>query len=265
MTTIIKSNKTFTGSRSLGALSSVTQTPQEIYDAYAARVTADGGTIGDPIATLAAITAAYNADYLRRSAIAVSPRWGYKATGSQLTKLYNLAGLIDGVCTTGVLLDTSAGHNRIDFTSTGSITFSGAKLLNGNGLAVALNGNAAGQVRCAFTPSGGLGWLIDQFGVAAVYENLVQKFGSNPEYSTTAEQAHAILIEQAEKRITGVRDGLPMKAVTAVFTALTSGATANIVFNRVSGTTSKVPELWYLNNASIDSAMSISFDLGARY
>lgn len=265
MTTIIKSNKTFTGSRSLGALSSVTQTPQEIYYAYAARVTSDGGTIGDAAATLAAITSAYNADYLRRAAIAVSPRWGYKATGSQLTKLYNLAGLIDGVCTTGVLLDASAGHNRIDFTSSGSITFSGAKLLNGNGLAVALNGNAAGQVRCAFTPSGGLAWLIDQFGVAAVYENLVQKFGSNPEYSSAAEQAHAILIEQAEKRITGVRDGVPMKSVTAVFTAIASGATANVVFNRVSGTTSKVPELWYLNNASIESAMSVSYDLGARY
>jgi hypothetical protein len=228
-------------------------------------VVTDGGTIGDASATLAAITAAQNSDYLRRSEIAVSPRWGYKAVGSQLTKLYNLAGLIDGVCTTGVLLDTSAGHNRIDFTSTGSITFSSAKILKGNGLAVALNGNAAGQVRCAFTPPAGLAWLIDQFGVAAVYENLVQKFGSNPEYSSTAEQAHAVMIEQSEKRITGVRDGVSMKAVTAVFTAIASGATGNIVFNRVSGSSSKVPELWYLNNAAIDSTLAVCYDLAVRY
>lgn len=92
MALIIKSDRAYTGTATLKSVLDVAQTAQDYYDEYAARVVADGGTIINAAATLAAITWAKGRGVLA-SATAVSASWGVKVDGSNnILKIYGFNG-----------------------------------------------------------------------------------------------------------------------------------------------------------------------------
>lgn len=88
MALIFKSNNKYTGGLVLKSVVDVTQTAQEFYDEYAAWVTADGGEIINPTATLNAITWAKKLGVLGKSH-AISASWGIKKDASgKVLKVY---------------------------------------------------------------------------------------------------------------------------------------------------------------------------------
>lgn len=257
MTVIIKSNKTFTGATSMGLLSEVTRTAQDIYNEYEDRVLADGGTIAEPTVTLQAISDAINRGYFYGTEIAVSPRWGMKLSGSNIVKVYNLTGGPDGIASGTVPLDTStAAYNLMS----GLVQFSNAVLLSGNGMCSLMTKRAGSSYSSESFTSGGT-WTAYHGNITRVDAPSETIFSGNPQYGASAiPNAHGLLVEMAEKRITGVLDGIQIKSASASFTAIPSGATSTINLSM----SNKVMEFWHLKDANLKTAMSAVYDVRQR-
>lgn len=94
------------------------------YTDYIARVTADGGVITDTDATLAAFTAIEAAGAFGGLALGISPRFGVKLSGSDITKFYNIADNdLDGTTVGTIARDTSGGWAKAVFAAGATITF----------------------------------------------------------------------------------------------------------------------------------------------
>lgn len=267
MTTIIKSNKPFTGSTALGSLSRVTKTANDLYDDYDARVTLDGGKVQDPAATLAAITAALKGDYFYRTAFAVSPRWGIKTTGSAINKFYSLVGSVDGVCVGSVDLDTTTAAFNLAVLNTEAdkIDFAGASLLKGSGMCMGIAAYTSSTAsKLTFTTGGEL-WANFTYNVTRLdIAGTTGKFAANPEYAVASLDAHTILVEMGAKRFSGVQNGTLKKVMTGTFTEIASGATATVSCVLGSGSNLRISELWHLDDANQAAAMNLSQDMGDR-
>ena len=99
------------GTRLSGA--NLTTTPQAWFNAYEAVVLADGGTIVDEAATLAAIEWAHDVGQLGKCR-AVSASWGVKLSGTDVVKVYGLGGELFTVVGTGTISHiTNAGAGTL--------------------------------------------------------------------------------------------------------------------------------------------------------
>lgn len=88
------------------------------YTEYAARVVADGGVITDAAACQAAIEAIEAGCDFAGLAVGISPRWGVKLSGSNITKFYNIADNDkDGTVTGTIARDTSGDYAFAEFTT----------------------------------------------------------------------------------------------------------------------------------------------------
>lgn len=120
MSIIIKSNNALsTSSAGFGTTKMLNTTVQAEFDAYKARVIADGGVIKDEARTLSAFNMLFNNKMYGNMNTAVSGTFGVKLdTNSGITKLYAIDGtdLIGTAYGTGVLPKLDA-NNNIDFSS----------------------------------------------------------------------------------------------------------------------------------------------------
>lgn len=118
MSIITKSNNLLSGS-GLGTTKMLNTTVQAEFDAYKARVLADGGVIKDEARTLSAFNLLFNNKMYGNLNTAVSGTFGVKLdTNGSITKLYAIDGtdLIGTAYGTGVLPKLDA-NNNIDFTT----------------------------------------------------------------------------------------------------------------------------------------------------
>lgn len=268
MTLILKSNIAFAGSADLGEVSAVTRSAADIYAAYEARVTADGGIIQDSTATLAAITAALAGGYFWPAAIAVSARWGIKLSGSQIVKFYNLIpDGVDGISQGTVDLDTTTeayptalfnlqAQDKISFTAVplnvgGNIGFASSHRFTTTGMILDFTANAAVHSYRSYA-----GRLI---------VGGVTKIEATPDFATPSKSGVGIFVEQSVPRFTIFLDGLHRKVTTNSFTPIAVGATADMSYYMGISTASYGIELWYLNAATFAAMQNLSLTLGDLY
>jgi hypothetical protein len=266
MTTIFKANRAFTGPKSLGSLSAVTKTPSDLYTEYSTRVTADGGVIQDAAATLAAITSAINTDYFYRSSVALSPSWGTKRSGSNIAKFYNLVGTADAVVTGTIALDTTTEAFALaDMSAAGcSLKVTGASLLAGEAMFMThTSWYSSSDIRYSVL-NGAQEWLLYEAPME-LYVGGVKIAAASPEFAAVSKNAIGALISQnGDGKISLVVDGLIKKIVTSSFAPITTGATGDISLVRT-GANTRMAELWYMNNASVISAMALADSMNSRY
>jgi hypothetical protein len=270
MTLILKSNVTYSGPAGLSDIALVSRSAADIYTAYAARVAADGGTIGDAAACLAAITAAITGGYFYKSAIAVSARWGRKVSGSDITKFYNLVDSTKDGTVTGTLgLDTTTlAWNTALWNSADVVTFLNVNVnKTGNmgfvGSTYRINDGAG--LNLLFTPAGGQLWGYRDFDTALVGINSVTKLSSAPDYLVPDNCAVGFMVEQASNKFYFWQDGAERKNTTDTFVPLANNTVANVTISRGAIGDTYLNEYWYLNAATYDSVAACSFDVGVRY
>jgi hypothetical protein len=276
MTTILKSNAAYAGAASLSNVSVLTKRAVDLYADYASRVAADGGVVLDPAECLAAIQSALDGDYYYRMAAAVSPRWGRKVSGANITKLYNLRGAIDGIMTGSVLLDTStvSGKQLAEFQGGDVMTLTGLTVLASaaQGLAVLQcehqsSGITGGMT--SFTPVASA-WDFQHIGSPKLFVGGAQKFTGSPQYATSSLAAHAMRIEMGSQLVSAFIDGALVKAAAASggFTAIAGGATATVTFT-TGGGVPRMGEWWFLNSVGdmpgVNAMMRATADVGGRY
>lgn len=275
MTINLKSNNAYAGASTLTNVDVLTKSASDIYDAYAARVTADGGTVGDAAACEAVIQSALDGGYFYRIAAAVSPKWGRKVSGSNITKLYSLRGTIDAVITGTVPLDTTTvvGEHLAEIGSGDSFSFTGLTVLATGATGLAVLGvdyaTVSGSIlQTTFTPAAEA-WALNNgltFHTLAVAG--VAKFTSNPEYAGVSLAADLMQVDMVQKRVIGIRDGVQMKVLVPAFTAIAEGATATVAVTRT-GASPYLAERWIFNDAGdmpgVLAMMAASFDAGARH
>lgn len=92
MVAVFSSNTPYGGSIPLPTLAQIAYTPAELFDAFEARVIADGGEIISEAATLEAITYLQSARLYGRLSVCASPRWGVKKSSGRYAKWYSLDG-----------------------------------------------------------------------------------------------------------------------------------------------------------------------------
>lgn len=265
MTTIIKSNATYTGSGTLGSIAQITQSAQDIYNAYEARVTTDGGIIQEPASCLEAIERAVDRGYFFGTEIAISARWGIRLSSTNIAKFYNLGRGPDGVSVGLIPLDTVSESYALAALDTKKITFSGPTLLRGNSMAhVAATIYTVTAMRAAFT-SAGEAWSYFFGNLTRVDINGVgSKFATSPEYGRSSGAVNGYLTEMSEQRISGVQDGVYRKTTASSFTPIVAGATADITLDSGFGANQDIVEYWHLHTATIADVMSLTADIAAR-
>ncbi|ALE94997.1 hypothetical protein ABH11_00635 [Serratia marcescens] len=96
MTAAINTGKAYAGFRASLDLSASILDPQALFNAYKARVVADGGTIPDESGCLARFSFLLNNGMYDRATVCAAPAFGLKADGSgNVQTIYNLLG-VDG-------------------------------------------------------------------------------------------------------------------------------------------------------------------------
>lgn len=269
MTFISKSN--VLASRSLGAVEGLTQTPAQAYADYAARVVADGGEIIDPAACLAAFTAAINGGYFGGLAVAYSPRWGVKRTGSAspytLQKVYNLRGNIDGTPLGTVQLNTSLQSYPV-FTMTAglaSINFANILLSKSGKQGVVMVDPTFGtySTQATFT-AGALVWYYSVY-LSRIFRDGVQVVASNPDYTPVASDAVAFYTDQVVGKGMLNLNGVDRKSASS-FVGFPVAAVADVAFKPlVIASGHQNVEGWLWNDITPDRLRQASLDIGNRY
>jgi hypothetical protein len=279
MTAIVKSNTGYTG-RFLGLRSYVTQTSQEIFDAYKADVVADGGAIGDEAYTLATIDAARRGGYDRGVAAAVSARFGRKLSGSTIVKLYSLFGGVDGVPFNTVDLDTTLAtpyNNRAKLdSSTDRIDFTAiVPSLNGQHGYVVVEDviGSSGIGYTQFTAGGHLRNLRQNLATGAGFMistdttsgNLASILTGAPDFGAAARDAiHWYMEEDAVEAYLGL-NGVWRKGPATGFTPLADASSVTMSYQRLSGTAAYLHEFWCFNDASREAVAQCAYDRGLIY
>ena len=279
MTAIVKSNAVYTGP-SLGSRSYVTQTAQEIYDAYEAAVLADGGSIGDGAYTLATIEAARSGGYDMGVATATSPRFGRKLSGSAIVKLYSLFGGVDGVPFNTVDLDTSLAapyDNRAKLDSaTDRIDWTGiVPSLNGQHGYVIVEDviGASGIGYTQFTTGGHLRNIRQNLATGAGFMistdttvgNLASILTGAPDFGAAARDAIQWYIdEDAVEAYLGL-NGVWRKGPATGFTPLDDASAVTMSYQRLSGTAAFLHEFWCFNDATREAVAQCAYDRGLVY
>lgn len=267
MTLILKSNKAYAGVNELPDVGVVTKSAQDIYDAYAARVAAAGGTMQNAAACLAAITDAVNHGYFHGASLAISPAWGIKTSGANITTFYNLApGGPDGVCTGTITLDTTTeafATAKFDSASLDIINFSQVPLsVDGNfGFASCGRWSSVGG-NLTFT-TGGVAWAFLGY-LARVDVGGVTKLRAGPEYATTSKTASGLFVEQDISKMTTMQDGVVLKSAFTSWTAIADAAKADMQV-KSAGTDWGLAEMWYFKQATLASMMSATQRMGVSY
>lgn len=93
MALVFRSNIAYTGPVLLPSVEAIAYTPSQLYDIYAARVDADGGSIISESRTLAAITYLQEQNLYGRLAVCAAPAWGVKLDTGRVEKMYSLTGI----------------------------------------------------------------------------------------------------------------------------------------------------------------------------
>lgn len=117
MSVVIKSNSLYTGSLLLPTAEQISTTPTLVYNAFASRVTADGGTIVNETKVRKAIDFIFENNLFGRLGVCASPHYAKKldANGGVL-KLYSITGVdLVGLTINSGTLPKITADNFVDF------------------------------------------------------------------------------------------------------------------------------------------------------
>jgi hypothetical protein len=247
-------------------------TASDEYDAYAAYVAADGGTIQDATFTLNAITSAIAGNYYSKIGLAVSGRMGHKNMGAVGVKLYSLNRVANsGSDLTGgaITLNTASyAYAAVVLTSGSEILFAGTPLHLGK---------AWGMVLFDKKPTSG---PADAFGVR--WTNTVVHYahagGSSyldpniiiegtPVYSVGGGTDAAHFYFDTLKRIAlAGKNGSDLQSITYYPKYSTNGQTVTFRLMSVAGGPGHMAEFWHFNGVGLTPTMvrQCSTDVDAR-
>lgn len=150
MSVVIKSNRA--SLKNFGTYASLITTASEAYTAYKNRVEADGGTVMNENATIAAFDFLIKNGLLGAARTWVSSLFGLKLSGSNILKAYSLSGedLVSVSFGSGLLPTL---NNGIKFNNTVSDTVNGTILTSLNKIDLRGKGTFIGHQRFAQAPS----------------------------------------------------------------------------------------------------------------
>lgn len=137
MSALIKSNVNFAGALYPVTYSQLSTTPQAAFNAYKARVVADGGVINDEAVTLNAFQFMFDNKIMGKVNTFISPKFGIKLDGvGGVLKAYSLDGedMIGRVFGTGVLPKIVDNHFKFNPTLGAAEATNGAILTTANKL-----------------------------------------------------------------------------------------------------------------------------------
>ena len=123
MSVILKSNVPYSGTKKLKSATVMSMTSQQYFDAYKARVLADGGVVIDETKTKATIDFLFANDLIGRTNVLVSANYGLrKDANNKVDKLYSISGsdVVAKSYGTGVLPLFNASEVMIDVVATAS-------------------------------------------------------------------------------------------------------------------------------------------------
>lgn len=117
MSIVIKSNNLYSGKGYLPSVAQLSTTQDAVYNAYIARVAADGGTINSIVKIREAIAFIFDKALYGRLGVSASPHFAYKldATGG-VAKLYSIHGDdLEGIKLNGGTLPKITANNFVNF------------------------------------------------------------------------------------------------------------------------------------------------------
>lgn len=267
MSTNLASNIPWSGPTDHPTVAVVTQSAQDLYDAYYARVIADGAVVHDAAACLAAYQDAVNHKYLYQQAAAISPRWGVKIVGGNNTKLYNLVDATKDAIVTGIV-----EHN------TTQKAWATAKFDNVADLITFTNLNIKKAANFGYTASTG-GHLTVSEGLYATFTPAAEQwiYGEYDGLVSVAAvskidhdvpladgDAVGVLLEQNENRLSIIVNGIRREIATNPWTALANNAIAPSFVIRRNGGTVYMNEFWIHNAPTVDGMIALGADMAAR-
>lgn len=273
MPIVLQSPTAYAGSATLSEIAEVSRSAADVYALYAARVTADGGVITDATFTLARITDAIAHGYFYRSSMGASARMGVKLSGSNIVKLYNVCGTVDGVVSGGGLIEKDTVHSawataKFDSGVNDAITFTGLKvnrLTNGAlGFAVSSSPHASNSnVLFALFTVGGQTWNLGEGNPSLIVNGvtLISTGILSPDNGSSG-----ILVEQngTGGTLSSYIEGVPRLMGTQPFTNLAAGAAADYVI-KVNIATAWMNEWWHMDAATRDTFGNLNLDMANRY
>lgn len=287
MSILYRSNVPASG-QTLGEVGLLSKTAAEMYAEYAARVTADGGSVTDSAAALSAIESALAGSYYSDTRFAVSPNWGVRVTGSTINKLYSLVGTIDVTPTGPCLLDTTAFAWATAYMSTigAYVRTPNVLLADGNEYAVAISAKslttATSSMRFdmeGLSSTASMPFLIELrpagSSTPVSVDDVTDARSSTPSRSISRDNAsQCIFVEASQHRMSHFDDGA-MAAVVFAANALYDGSliTRKFIMNGqgyvgsalLTPGTGYVNEFWHLASATLEKAGTLSYDQGLRY
>lgn len=299
MSIIIKSNNVYSGSHALPSIEQVTTSESEVYNTYAARVAADGGTIVSISKVKEAISFLFKNSLVGRMGLCASPHYAKKLTPEGgIMKLYSIVGadLVPKILTSGeapkITVDNfvNFGNGAVQSSTGGILTTSSSKdwLKSGRfSVSIAQKDikNTSPQPIFDFTSHGDSGMGVDLFaiqgataaplGISSRIANGIYGRSGDFSYINNSDISKSVTLhyDETTKKGSMIRKGtnyihsaditIPSPAYTDTFYADFGGANRAAGIGTVSGV--KVSAMWIATDANLDQAKRINEFFDTEY